>query len=188
MKDFTHTDVLAVFIGIGLGVLVGICPLPFGTAAAPLTLELAGGPLLVAIFLSRIGRIGHIVWHIPLSANLALRPLGIGLFLACVGLKAGPQFAATLLSSQGLKSVFAGALITLLPLLIVGWISRHFWKSNYLPLCGLLAGSMTDPPALSFANTLTKSDAPAIAYATVYPLTMFLRIIAAQVLVQTLCH
>ena len=84
--------------------------------------------------------------------------------------------------------MFAGALITLLPLLIVGWISRRFWKSNYLPLCGLLAGSMTDPPALSFANTLTKSDAPAIAYATVYPLTMFLRIIAAQVLVQTFCH
>jgi putative transport protein len=139
--------------------------------------------LLVAILLSRIGRIGPLVWYMPISANFMLREVGISLFLACVGLKSGDRFVATLVQGDGLKWMALAALVTVVPLLVVGLVARVFFKLNYLSLCGLLAGSMTDPPALAFVTQATGSEGPSIAYATVYPLTMFLRVIVAQFLV-----
>jgi putative transport protein len=150
---------------------------------APVRLGLAGGPLLAAIFLSRLGRVGSVIWHMPLSANFILREVGITLFLACVGLKAGDKFVETLMQGPGLQWMGYAALITLLPLVIVGFIARLVYKTNYMTLCGVLAGSMTDPPALAFANTIAASDAPSISYATVYPLTMLMRVVCAQILV-----
>ena len=156
-------------------------PLPF--VPVPMKLGLAGGPLLIAIALSRLGKLGPLIWYVPQSANAALRDLGIVLFLACVGLKAGPQFAATLGTLQGLSFVAIGAAVTVVPLLVVGLYARLALRMNYLKLLGLMAGSMTDPPALAFANSISHSDAPAVAYAAVYPLTMLLRIVSAQLMV-----
>jgi putative transport protein len=182
-KQLNHPEVIPVFVGIALGVLLGSFPVFVPGMPAPVRLGLAGGPLLAAITLSRIGRIGPLVWYMPSSANFMVRELGIILFLACVGLKSGDQFVATLLHGDGLRWMALAALITLLPLVIVALAGRVFFKMNYLNLCGLLAGSMTDPPALAFAGSVTGSEAPTVAYATVYPLTMILRILAAQVLV-----
>jgi putative transport protein len=126
------------------------------------------------------------IWYMPNSANLTLREFGIMLFLSCVGLKSGHNFMATLLSSDGAKWIIAGSIITLVPILIVGFIAAKSMKINYLSVCGLLAGSMTDPPALAYATEITETDAPAITYASVYPLTMVLRVIAAQILVMIL--
>jgi putative transport protein len=146
-------------------------------------LGLAGGPLVIAIILSRIGQIGRLVWYMPADANLALREMGIVLFLACVGLKAGAKFIPTLMSPEGLTWLIGGFCITLIPILLVGIAARLILKMNYVTLCGLVAGSMTDPPALAFANTMVKSDSVSISYAAVYPLTMLLRILCAQLLV-----
>lgn len=183
VKALNETQFIPMFLGIALGVLVGSIPIPLPGIPVPLRLGIAGGPLIVAIILSRIGRWGPLLWHIPLNANLALRELGITLFLACVGLKAGATFFAAAFSANGAAWMTVGILICMVPLLIVGFIGRVFFKFNYLSLCGIIAGSMTDPPALAFANTMAKSDGPAVAYATVYPLTMLLRIVVAQVLV-----
>ncbi len=183
LKQLNHPNILPVFIGIILGVLLGSIPFSVPGAPAPVKLGLAGGPLLVSILLSRYGRVGPVVWYLPLSANLALREIGITLFLACVGLKSGGRFVETLVAGDGLYWMGLGALITAAPLLIVGLVARAVYKLNYLALCGLLAGSMTDPPALGFANQLAASDAPAITYSSVYALTMFLRILTAQALV-----
>jgi putative transport protein len=150
---------------------------------APVKLGLAGGPLLVAILLSRYARIGPIVWYLPQSANLIVRELGISIFLACVGLKSGGRFVETLIHGDGLYWMALAAGITIIPLLVVGIVSRAVFKLNYLSICGLLAGSMTDPPALSFANQIAVSDAPAVTYASVYALVMFLRIVTVQILV-----
>jgi len=182
-SELSHTNFGAVFVGIALGVLAGIYPFHLEGIPAPIRLGLAGGPLLVAIILSRIGRIGPVIWHMPHEANTAFRELGIVLFLACVGLKAGGPFFDILLRGDGLLWMGAGAIITLVPLLIVGFVARAFFKLNFMRLCGLLAGSMTDPPALAFANAIGRSDAPSVAYATVYPLTMLLRILVAQIMV-----
>jgi putative transport protein len=149
----------------------------------PVRLGIAGGPLVLAIILSRMGRIGPLVWYMPANANLAFRELGIVLFLACVGLKAGEHFFQTVLTQQGLNWVIGGFAITTIPLLIVGFFARTVLKLNFTVLSGLLSGSMTDPPALAFANAVSGSDAPSIAYATVYPLTMLLRILTVQILV-----
>ena len=139
---------------------------------------------MVALVLSRIGSIGKLYWFMPPSANLALREIGIVLFLSVVGLKSGGEFVSTLVDGDGLLWMACGAVITLLPLLVVGLLARIFGKMNYLSLCGLLAGSMTDPPALAFANAMhPTSDAAALSYATVYPMVMFLRIISPQLLV-----
>lgn len=179
-----QVQMLPVFIGIGLGVLVGSLPFYVPGVSAALSLGLAGGPLIVALLLSRIGSIGKLYWFMPPSANQALREIGIVLFLAVVGLKSGGQFVATLVHGDGLLWMACGAAITLIPLLVVGSVARIFGHLNYLSLCGLLAGSMTDPPALAFANGIhTQSDAAALAYATVYPLVMFLRIISPQILI-----
>lgn len=179
-----QVQMLPVFLGIGLGVIVGSIPFYIPGFSAALKLGLAGGPLVVALILSRIGSIGKLYWFMPPSANLALREIGIVLFLSVVGLKSGGDFVSTLVDGDGLLWMACGAVITLLPLLVVGLLARIFGKMNYLSLCGLLAGSMTDPPALAFANAMhPTSDAAALSYATVYPMVMFLRIISPQLLV-----
>lgn len=182
-QKLQQVHMLPVFIGIGLGVLLGSIPFYLPGIPAALKLGLAGGPLVVALVVSRIGSIGTLHWFMPPSANLALRELGIVLFLAVVGLKSGGQFLATLMQGPGVSWLLYGALITLLPLLTVGLLARMFGQTNYLTLCGLLAGSMTDPPALAFANAMhPTSGAAALSYVTVYPLVMFLRIVAPQLL------
>lgn len=176
------THFAPVFAGFALGVLVGLYPIEVDWLPAPLRLGLAGGPLLVAILMSRMGRIGPLVVHMPLNTNVALRDLGIILFLACVGLLAGENFFNTVFTPEGLSWVGLGALVTLVPLLLAGFIGRRFHKMNFMTLSGLMSGSMTDPPALAFATGLAKCDSPAVAYAAVYPLTMMLRIVAAQLI------
>ena len=182
-QKLQQVQMLPVFIGIGLGVLLGSIPVFVPGFPAALKLGLAGGPLIMALILGRIGSIGKLYWFMPPSANLALREIGIVLFLAVVGLKSGGSFVDTLTNGSGLEWMGYGIFITLVPLMIVGIIARLYVKLNYLSLCGLLAGSMTDPPALAFANELKEgSGAAALSYATVYPLTMFLRIISPQLL------
>jgi putative transport protein len=183
VKRLNSPQLLPVFIGIALGVILGSLPVHLPGVPAPVKLGLAGGPLVVALVLSRLGQFGPLIWYLPLSANLAVREVGITLFLACVGLKSGGEFFHTLAAGPGLYYLGCGALITAVPLLLVGALARIAFGLNYLTLCGLLAGSMTDPPALSFASAVTDSDAPSVAYAAVYPLAMLLRVIAAQVLV-----
>ncbi|MCM5859343.1 putative transporter [Klebsiella pneumoniae] len=182
-QKLQQVQMLPVFIGIGLGVLLGSIPLFIPSFPAALKLGLAGGPLIMALILGRIGSIGKLYWFMPPSANLALRELGIVLFLAVVGLKSGGDFVATLTQGDGLSWIAYGIFITAIPLLTVGVLARMLAKMNYLTLCGMLAGSMTDPPALAFANNLhATSGAAALSYATVYPLVMFLRIITPQLL------
>lgn len=182
-QKLQQVQMLPVFIGIGLGVLLGSIPLFIPGFPVALRLGLAGGPLIMAIILGRIGSIGKLYWFMPPSANLALRELGIVLFLAVVGLKSGGDFVSTLLHGDGVSWIGYGILITGIPLLVTGLLARLLAKMNYLTLCGMLAGSMTDPPALAFANGLhATSGAAALSYATVYPLVMFLRIITPQLL------
>ena len=182
-QKLQQVQMLPVFIGIGLGVLLGSIPLFIPGFPVALKLGLAGGPLIMALILGRIGSIGKLYWFMPPSANLALRELGIVLFLAVVGLKSGGDFVATLTQGDGLSWIAYGIFITAIPLLTVGILARMLAKMNYLTLCGMLAGSMTDPPALAFANNLhATSGAAALSYATVYPLVMFLRIITPQLL------
>ena len=182
-QKLQQVQMLPVFIGIGLGVLLGSIPFYIPGFPAALKLGLAGGPLVVALILSRIGSIGPLYWFMPPSANLALRELGIVLFLAVVGLKAGGNFVETLVQGEGVLWMAFGVAITLIPLVSVAVLARWLAKINYLTLCGLLAGSMTDPPALAFANNLhPTSEASSLAYATVYPLVMFLRILSPQLL------
>ena len=180
-QKLQQVQMLPVFIGIGLGVLLGSIPVFVPGFPAALKLGLAGGPLIMALILGRIGSIGKLYWFMPPSANLALRELGIVLFLSVVGLKSGGDFIHTLVDGEGLSWIGYGALITAVPLITVGILARMLAKMNYLTMCGMLAGSMTDPPALAFANNLhPTSGAAALSYATVYPLVMFLRIITPQ--------
>ncbi|HHA1513900.1 TPA: putative transporter [Enterobacter hormaechei subsp. xiangfangensis] len=182
-QKLQKVQMLPVFIGVGLGVMLGSIPLYVPGFPVALKLGLAGGPLIMALILGRIGSIGKLYWFMPPSANLALRELGIVLFLAVVGLKSGGDFVDTLVNGEGMSWVGYGIFITAIPLITVGLLARIFAKMNYLTLCGMLAGSMTDPPALAFANNLhATSGAAALSYATVYPLVMFLRIITPQLL------
>ncbi|EIH9621450.1 putative transporter [Escherichia coli] len=182
-QKLQQVQMLPVFIGIGLGVLLGSIPVFVPGFPAALKLGLAGGPLIMALILGRIGSIGKLYWFMPPSASLALRELGIVLFLSVVGLKSGGDFVNTLVNGEGLSWIGYGALITAVPLITVGILARMLAKMNYLTMCGMLAGSMTDPPALAFANNLhPTSGAAALSYATVYPLVMFLRIITPQLL------
>jgi len=183
VKALNHPQVVPVFFGIALGVVVGSIPVAFPGLPAAVRLGLAGGPLVAALVLSRLGHLGPLVWYMPQSANLALRELGICLFLASVGVKSGGHFFDTLTDGPGLYWLGCGAMITAIPLLLVGFVARAWMKLDYMSLCGLLAGSMTDPPALQFAGAVTQSETPGIAYAAVYPLVMLLRVLAAQVLV-----
>lgn len=171
------------FVGIALGVIVGSIPLAIPGLPAAVKLGLAGGPLVVAILLSRAANTGPLVWHMPTNANHMLREVGITLFLAAVGLRSGEKFVEVLLGGNGVQWLLYGAAVTAIPLVIVGFVARLWKKLNYAELCGLLAGSMTDPPALAFAQQTTGSDAPAVAYATVYPLVMLLRVFSAQLVV-----
>jgi len=184
VQQLQETKFAAIFAGILLGVLLGLVPIQVPGLPAPVRLGLAGGPLIMAILLSHLGRLGPMVMHMPLNANRALRELGIILFLACVGLLSGGKFAATVLTAQGLQWVALGVVVTVLPLLVVGVAARKLHKMNFMTLCGMVSGGMTDPPALAFATTMARCDSPAVAYATVYPLTMILRIVAAQIIAQ----
>lgn len=182
-QKLQQVQMLPVFIGVGLGVMLGSIPLYVPGFPVALKLGLAGGPLIMALILGRIGSIGKLYWFMPPSANLALRELGIVLFLAVVGLKSGGDFVDTLVNGEGMSWVGYGIFITAIPLITFGLLARIFAKMNYLTLCSMLAGSMTDPPALAFANNLhATSGAAALSYATVYPLVMFLRIITPQLL------
>jgi putative transport protein len=184
VRKLEETTFAAIFAGILAGVLVGLYPLRLEGLPAPVRLGLAGGPLMVAILLSHLGRVGPLVMHMPLQANRALRELGIMLFLANVGLLSGGSFVATVFTPQGAQWVLLGLAVTLLPLLVVGVVARKVHRMNYMALSGLLSGGMTDPPALAFATAVARCDSPAVAYAAVYPLTMLLRIVAAQVIAQ----
>lgn len=183
LEELSHPQIMPIFIGITLGVILGSLPFYLPGIPSAVKLGMAGGPLLVAIMLSRIGNWGAMTWHLPKSSNIILKDIGIVLFLACVGLHSGDQFLETLLHGDGFYWMACATLITLLPLLIAALVAHLLFKLNFLSLCGLLAGSMTDPPALAFANNLNPSAAVSIAYATVYPLVMILRIIAAQLII-----
>jgi len=183
VKRLNEPNIIPIFFGILAGVIIGSIPVKLPGVINPIKLGLAGGPLIVAILMSKYGHRFQLVSYTTPSANLMLRELGIVLFLASVGLTAGQKFVPTLLSGDGFIWMGYGAVITLLPILITGLIAGFAMKRNYLEICGLLAGSMTDPPALAYANGIADSEAPAIAYATVYPLVMFLRIFAAQILI-----
>jgi putative transport protein len=182
LKELNETHFIPFFIGIALGVALGTLPIAFPGLPQPIRLGLAGGPLIVALVLGRVGRIGRQVWHMPVNTNLAFREFGIALFFAAVGLGAGAKFFATVFSATGLQWLLAGACVTVPPLMLIGVLARVVWKMNFMDLSGLIAGSMTDPPALAFASNVAKSDAPTVAYATVYPLTTLLRILSAQIL------
>ncbi|WP_445368315.1 putative transporter [Methylomonas sp. BW4-1] len=183
LEELNHPQIMPIFIGISLGVLLGSLPMYLPGIPSAVKLGMAGGPLLVAIMLSRVGNWGTMTWHLPKSSNIILKDIGIVLFLACVGLHSGDQFVETLVKGDGFYWMACAAMITLLPLLIIAAVGRIVYKLNFLTLCGLLAGSMTDPPALAFANNLSPAAAVSMAYATVYPLVMILRIIAAQLII-----
>jgi len=187
LKELNETHFIPLFIGIALGIVLGTLPIAVPGLPQPLRLGLAGGALIVALVLGRLGRIGRLVLHMPANVNLAFREFGIALFFAAVGLTAGAKFFSTVFSPVGALWLFAGLLVTVPPLLAVGVFARALLKLNFMALSGLLAGSMTDPPALAFASNISRSDAPTVSYATVYPLTMVLRILSAQVLVLLLC-
>jgi putative transport protein len=187
LKELNETHFIPFFIGILLGIVLGTMPLAFPGLPHPIRLGLAGGPLIVALILARVGHIGSQVWHMPINTNLAFREFGIALFFAAVGLSAGTKFFDTVFSPTGIQWLLAGACVTVIPLVMVAVFARVVLKLNFVELSGLVAGSMTDPPALAFASNVAGSDAPTVAYATVFPLTTLLRILAAQILAITLC-
>ena len=183
LEELSHPQIMPIFIGICIGVLLGSWPVYLPGVPSAVRLGMAGGPLLTAIMLSRIGNWGTMSWHLPKSSNIILKDIGIVLFLACVGLQSGDQFLQTLLHGDGFYWMACAMLITLLPLLTAATIARTVLNLNFLSLCGLLSGSMTYPPALPFATKSDYTPAVSITYATVYPLVMILRIIAAQLLI-----
>lgn len=183
LKRLDHPNIVTIFIGIFLGILLGSLPIAIPNMPTPLKLGLAGGPLIVAILIGRFGYKMKLVTYTTMSANLMLREIGLVLFLASVGIKAGENFVQTVVEGDGLLYVGCGFLITVIPLLIMGVIGRLKFKLNYFTLMGLIAGSNTDPPALAYSNQSCNNDAPAVGYSTVYPLAMFLRILTAQLLI-----
>lgn len=183
LKRLDHPNIVTIFVGIFLGILFGSLPIAFPGIPTPVKLGLAGGPLIVAILIGRFGYKLKLVTYTTMSANLMLREIGIALFLASVGVKAGANFVQTVVEGDGLLYVGCGFLITIIPLLIMGLVARFYYKMNYCTLMGLMAGSTTDPPALAYANQTVSNNAPAVGYSTVYPVTMFLRILTAQLIV-----
>ena len=183
MKRLNEPNLITIFIGIALGIILGSIPITFPGIPQPVKLGLAGGPLIVAILISRFGYKYKLVTYTTQSANLMLREIGITLFLACVGISAGDGFVDTIVNNGGFAWIGYGFIITTVPLLIIGCIGRYFCKVNYFTLMGLIAGSTTDPPALAYSNATAGNDAPSVGYATVYPLTMFLRVLTAQLLI-----
>lgn len=183
MKRLNEPNLIPIFIGIALGIILGSIPLFIPGLSQPIKLGLAGGPLIVSILIGAYGYKLHMVTYTTQSANLLLREVGITIFLACVGVGAGNGFVDTIVNKGGYVWIGYGFLITIIPLLIFGFIARFFCKLNYLSIMGLMSGSTTDPPALAYSNAASGNDAPAVAYATVYPLTMFLRVLTAQLLI-----
>lgn len=183
VKRLDHPNLIALFFGIFIGVLFGSIPFFIPGIPMPVKLGLAGGPLIIAILIGRFGYRMRLVTYTTNSANLMIREIGISLFLASVGLASGPKFVETVISNDGLLWVGLGFLITIIPMLTIGIIGRKVFKINYLTLGGMLAGSSTDPPALAYTNSLSDSTLPAVGYSTVYPLTMFMRVIFAQLLI-----
>jgi putative transport protein len=183
MKRLNEPNLIPIFLGIALGILAGSIPVTFSGIPQPVKLGLAGGPLIVAILISRFGYKYKLVTYTTMSANLMLREIGITIFLACVGLDAGRMFIETIVNGGGYAWIGFGFIITIVPLLLIGFIARKFCKLNYYTIMGLLAGSTTDPPALAYSNAAAGNDMPAVSYATVYPLTMFLRVLTAQLLI-----
>lgn len=188
MKRLDHPNLIPIFLGIALGCILGSTPFVFPGIPQPVKLGLAGGPLIVSILISRFGPQYKMITYTTMSANLMLREIGISLFLACVGLGAGKGFVETVIYDGGYVWVGYGVIITIVPLLIAGLVGRYVFKLNYYTLIGVLGGSTTNPPALAYSNDLTSCDAPAVGYATVYPLTMFLRVLTAQILILSLIH
>lgn len=183
LKRLDHPNIVTIFVGILCGILFGSLPFAIPGIPTPVKFGLAGGPLIIAILIGRFGYKVKLVTYTTMSANLMLREVGLVLFLASVGIKAGGNFVQTVVEGDGLLYVGVGFLITLLPLLIIGLIARLYYKINYYTLIGLIAGSTTDPPALAYSNQISGNDAPAVGYSTVYPLAMFLRILTAQLLI-----
>ena len=186
MKRLNEPNLLTIFVGIALGIILGSIPIAFPGIPQPVKLGLAGGPLIVAILISRFGYHYKLVTFTTHSANLMLREVGLAMFLACVGLNAGDGFVDTVING-GYAWIGYGFIITFVPLMIVGCIGRYFYKVNYFTLMGLIAGSTTDPPALAYSNATAGNDAPSVGYATVYPLAMFLRVLTAQLLILFFC-
>ncbi|MCD8318139.1 MAG: putative transporter [Paraprevotella sp.] len=183
VKRLNHPNLVTIFVGILVGIIFGSMPFAIPGVPTPVTLGLAGGPLVVAILIGRFGYKFRLVTYVSTSANFMLREFGLALFLASIGIKAGEHFVPTVVAGDGLMYVWTGFLITVLPILIIGVLARVRFKLNYFTIMGLVAGSTTDPPALAFANQSSNTDAPAVGYSTVYPLIMFLRIITAQLIV-----
>lgn len=183
LKRLDHPNIVTIFVGIFLGILFGSLPIAFPGVPTPVKLGLAGGPLIVSILIGRFGYKLKLVTYTTMSANLMLREIGIALFLASVGIKAGANFVHTVVEGDGLLYVGCGFLITVIPLLIMGAVARWHYKMNYFMLMGLIAGSNTDPPALAYSNQVSGNNAPAVGYSTVYPVSMFLRILTAQLLI-----
>ena len=182
-----HPNILTIFVGIAIGILFGSLPIAIPGMPTPVKLGLAGGPLIISILISRFGYRMKLVTYTTVSANLMLREVGLSLFLASVGIKAGANFIDTVVEGDGLLYVVSGFLITVIPIICIGLIARLRYKMNYFTLMGMVAGMTTDPPALAYANQTAGNDAPALGYTTVYPLAMFLRIITAQILILALC-
>ncbi len=183
LKKLNEPPIITIFVGIFLGIIFGSIPVYFPGMPMPVKLGLAGGPLIIAILIGRFGYKMKLITYTTLSANLMIREIGITLFLASVGLQAGGQFVETVFTSDGLLWIGLGLGITMIPLLIMGTIARKVGKLNYYTLMGMMAGSTTDPPALAYSSTVAVNDQPAVAYSTVYPLTMFLRVLMAQILI-----
>ncbi|HBC22467.1 MAG TPA: putative transporter [Porphyromonadaceae bacterium] len=183
MKRLNEPNLFTLFVGIFLGIICGMIPFAIPGMSVPMKLGLAGGPLVVAILISAFGPKFHLVTYTNSAANLLLREIGICLFLASVGISAGKDFANVVFNSTGAMWVLYGFIITVIPLLVVGIIARAKYKVNYFSIMGLLSGGYTDPPALAYANKVANNDLPAVAYSTVYPLTMFMRVIMAQLVI-----
>ena len=186
VKRLDHPNIATIFVGIFLGLIFGSLPIAIPGMPVPVKLGLAGGPLIIAILIGRYGYKIHLVTYTTTSANMMLREIGLVLFLASVGIKAGATFFSTVVEGDGVLYVLTGFLITVIPILIIGPIARRM-KFNYFTIAGMLAGTYTDPPALAYANSICSKEAPAVGYSTVYPLAMFLRILTAQIVVLFFC-
>ena len=188
IKRLDAPNIATIFVGIILGIVFGSLPIAIPGMPVPLKLGIAGGPLIIAILIGRYGYKIKLVTYTTTSANMMLREIGLVLFLASVGIKAGAGFYNTVVEGDGLLYVLAGFLITIIPILIVGPIARMKFKFNYFTIAGMVSGAYTDPPALAYSNSICSKEAPAVGYSTVYPLSMFLRILTAQLVVLFFCQ
>lgn len=187
IKRLDAPNIATIFVGVFIGILFGSIPVAIPGIPVPIKLGIAGGPLIIAILIGRYGYKVHLVTYTTTSANMMLREIGLMLFLASVGIKARDGFLETVIQGDGVKYVYTGFLITIIPILIIGIIARKKYKFNYFTIMGMIAGTYTDPPALAYANSICSKEAPSIGYSTVYPLSMFLRIFTAQIIVLFFC-